>query len=109
MARHAEAQAMMEARRHDIESANAKVKAALDAKKAETDAAVADSKAKRDVQRLEHRAQLAEDFAGAAVGMWVRLAFGVWFASQPWVAGHYVRALPIHGIGIEHPKMPDSD
>ena len=62
-----EAQAAVEARRKEIEDANAKMKANVDAKKASADSAVAEWKAKRNVERLEHRADIAEDYATATV------------------------------------------
>ena len=60
-----EAQATMEARRKDMESANAKMKTGAETKKAEAASAIAEWKAKLDLQRLEHRADHAEEYATA--------------------------------------------
>jgi predicted nucleic acid-binding Zn-ribbon protein len=62
-----EAEVTMQARRKEIDEANARLKADVQAKKATADSAVAEWKAKQDVNSLEARADLAEDLASAAV------------------------------------------
>jgi hypothetical protein len=62
-----EAQATVEARRKQIDAANATMKANVEAKRSSADAAVAEWKAKRNLERLEHRADIAENYATAAV------------------------------------------
>ncbi len=60
-----EAQATMEARRQEMEHANARVKTGAEAKKAEAASAIAEWKTRLDLQRLEHRADHAEEYASA--------------------------------------------
>ena len=60
-----EAQAGIEARRQDMESANARMKVGLEAKKTGAEATIAEWKAKLDLHRLEGRAEHAEEYATA--------------------------------------------